>query len=94
MITTATEPSLLDQRSVGAVLSGLNHLTLWRGRTVVIKYGGAAMGRAELQASFARDVVRLRSAGVHPVIVHGGRPQIDSLMRASARPRASSTAFA
>jgi acetylglutamate kinase len=81
MITTATEPSPTDQRSVGAVLSGLNHLSLWRGRTVVIKYGGAAMGRAELRASFARDVAGLRAAGVHPVVVHGGGPQIDTLMR-------------
>jgi acetylglutamate kinase len=81
MITTATEPCPPDQRSVGAVLSGLNHLSLWRGRTVVIKYGGSAMGHAELRASFARDVVRLRAAGVHPVIVHGGGPQIDVLMR-------------
>jgi hypothetical protein len=81
MIATATEPSPPDQRSVGAVLSGLNHLSQWRGRTVVIKYGGAAMGRAELRASFARDVAGLRAAGVHPVIVHGGGPQIDTLMR-------------
>jgi acetylglutamate kinase len=81
MITTATDSSLPDQRSVGAVLRGLNHLSLWRGRTVVIKYGGAAMARADLRASFARDVVRLRAAGVHPVIVHGGGSQIDTLMR-------------
>jgi hypothetical protein len=81
MITTATEPSPPDQRSVGVVLSGLNHLSLWRDRTVVIKYGGAAMGRAELRTAFARDVARLRAAGVHPVIVHGGGPQIDTLMR-------------
>jgi acetylglutamate kinase len=81
MIATTAAPSPPDQRSVGAVLSGLSHLSLWRGRTVVIKYGGAAMGRAELRASFARDVSRLRAAGVHPVIVHGGGPQIDTLMR-------------
>jgi acetylglutamate kinase len=81
MITTATEPSPSDQRSVGAVLSGLNHLSRWRGRTVVIKYGGAAMGCAELRASFARDVAGLHAAGIHPVVVHGGGPQIDTLMR-------------
>jgi acetylglutamate kinase len=62
-------------------LSGLSHLSLWRGRTVVIKYGGAAMECADLRASFARDVARLYAAGVHPVIVHGGGPQIDALMR-------------
>jgi acetylglutamate kinase len=77
----ATEPGHPDQRSVGAVFIGLNHLRLWRGRTVVIKYGGSAMGCAELRTSFARDVVHLRAAGVHPVIVHGGGPQIDTLMR-------------
>jgi acetylglutamate kinase len=81
MITTATEPSPPDQRDVGAVLSGLHHLRLWRGRTVVIKYGGAAMGRVELRASFAQDVARLCAAGVQPVVVHGGGPQIDALMR-------------
>ena len=41
MISAAAEPSPPDQRSVGAVLSGLNHLSLWRGRIVVTKYGGA-----------------------------------------------------
>ena len=81
MSTTATEPSPPDQRNVGAVLSGLNHLSLWRGRTAVIKYGGSAMERAALRASFAQDVARLCAAGVHPVIVHGGGPQIDALMR-------------
>jgi acetylglutamate kinase len=81
MSTTATEPSPPDQRNVGAVLSGLNHLSLWRGRTAVIKYGGSAMERADLRASFAQDVARLCAAGVHPVIVHGGGPQIDVLMR-------------
>jgi hypothetical protein len=82
MIKIATEPNSLDQRRVGVMLSGLNYLSLWRDRTVVIKYGGAAMGRDELRTSFARDVARLRAAGVHPVIVHGGGPpQIDTLMR-------------
>jgi acetylglutamate kinase len=81
MITTATEPSPPNQRDVGAVLNGLNHLRHWRGRTVVIKYGGAAMGHAELRVSFAQDVARMCAAGVHPVVVHGGGPQIDALMR-------------
>jgi acetylglutamate kinase len=63
------------------VLRGLNQLNRWRGRTVVIKYGGAAMKTAELRASFARDVGRLRAAGVHPIVVHGGGPQIDALLQ-------------
>ena len=80
MIATR-ESSLSEPRSVRALLSGLHHLSLWRGQTVVIKYGGAAMGQADLGASFARDVARLRAAAVHPVVVHGGGPQIDALMR-------------
>jgi acetylglutamate kinase len=50
-------------------------------RTVVIKYGGAAMLDEELKASFARDVTLLRYIGVRPVIVHGGGPQIDGLLQ-------------
>lgn len=53
----------------------------WRAQTVAIKYGGSAMERPDLRAAFARDVVRLHAAGVHPVVIHGGGPQIDALMR-------------
>jgi acetylglutamate kinase len=66
---------------VTAVLKGLTQLRAWRGRTVTIKYGGAAMGRADLRAAFAHDVARLHAAGVNPVVVHGGGPEIDALMR-------------
>ena len=45
-------------------------------KTVVIKFGGHAMGDAELASQFARDVVLLKQSGVNPVIVHGGGPQI------------------
>lgn len=46
------------------------------GRVVVVKYGGAAMDRAGLSRSFAQDVALLQHAGIHPVIVHGGGPQV------------------
>ncbi len=49
--------------------------------TVVIKYGGHAMGDATLAADFARDVVMLKQAGVRPVIVHGGGPQISAMLQ-------------
>jgi acetylglutamate kinase len=91
MPLTAAEPSSLDQRNVGALLCGLNHLGLWRGRTVVIKYGGAAMGHPDLHASFARDVARLDAAGIHPVVVHGGGPRSTPSCDDSTRARASST---
>ncbi len=51
-------------------------LRAFRGKTVVIKYGGAAMENADLKSSFARDVVLMKLVGMHPVIVHGGGPQI------------------
>jgi acetylglutamate kinase len=59
----------------------LPYIREFRGKTVVIKYGGAAMDRAELKASFALDVILLRLVGINPVIVHGGGPQIGALMK-------------
>jgi acetylglutamate kinase len=69
------------ENALGAVLTGLKRLYPWRGRTVVVKYGGAAMEQADLRATCARDVVHLQAVGVYPVIVHGGGPQIDALVR-------------
>jgi acetylglutamate kinase len=52
-----------------------------RGETVVIKYGGNAMSDKALQTAFAADVVGLRDAGVNPVVVHGGGPQISAMLK-------------
>ncbi|MEZ5818927.1 MAG: acetylglutamate kinase [Hyphomicrobiaceae bacterium] len=49
-------------------------------KTVVVKYGGHAMGDPELASSFARDIVLLKQAGVNPVVVHGGGPQIGAML--------------
>lgn len=49
-------------------------------QTVVIKYGGHAMGDAELSAQFARDIVLIKQAGVNPIVVHGGGPQIGAML--------------
>jgi acetylglutamate kinase len=51
------------------------------GETFVIKYGGHAMGDAGLSTLFARDVVLLRQVGIHPVVVHGGGPQIGEMLK-------------
>ena len=48
--------------------------------TVVVKYGGHAMGDPELARAFARDIVLIKQAGVNPIVVHGGGPQIGSLL--------------
>ena len=50
------------------------------GETVVVKYGGHAMGSPELSQKFARDIVQLKQTGVHPIVVHGGGPQIGSAL--------------
>ena len=51
-----------------------------QGKTVVIKYGGNAMTDDTLKAAFADDMVALHKVGIHPVVVHGGGPQISDLM--------------
>ena len=50
------------------------------GRWIVVKFGGHAMGSPELTAAFARDIVMLRQVGLRPVVVHGGGPQIGSML--------------
>ena len=52
-----------------------------RGKTVVVKYGGNAMTDDALKAAFAADIVALREAGVRPIVVHGGGPQISAMLK-------------
>lgn len=59
----------------------LPYLQRYAGAIVVIKFGGHAMGDAEEMASFARDVVLMRQVGVNPVIVHGGGPMINEMLK-------------
>ncbi|MCW8890293.1 MAG: acetylglutamate kinase, partial [Sedimenticola sp.] len=58
----------------------LPYIKRFRGKTVVIKYGGNAMTEAELKDGFARDVVLMKLVGINPVVVHGGGPQIGNLL--------------
>jgi len=58
----------------------LPNILRYDGQTVVIKFGGHAMGDEELARQFARDVVLLKQIGIHPVIVHGGGPQIGAML--------------
>ena len=59
----------------------LPYIQRFHGRTIVIKYGGNAMTDERLKQSFARDVVLLKLVGMNPVVVHGGGPQIDDLLK-------------
>ena len=67
-------------RDVGTLLEALPYIREFHGRTVVIKYGGAAMTDARLREEFARDVVLLSYVGMNPVVVHGGGPDITAYM--------------
>ncbi len=58
----------------------LPYIQRYSGKTIVIKYGGNAMTEEILKRSFARDIVLLKQVGINPVIVHGGGPQIGSLL--------------
>ncbi|MGH3281852.1 MAG: acetylglutamate kinase [Trebonia sp.] len=60
----------------GTLIEALPWLDRFHGETVVIKYGGHAMTASELRAGFAQDLVFLRHAGLRPVVVHGGGPQV------------------
>ncbi len=51
------------------------------GKTLVVKYGGNAMTNPELESSFARDIVLLKTVGLNPIVVHGGGPQVDSMLK-------------
>jgi acetylglutamate kinase len=76
-----TDPPAGDPpASVQTLLEALPYIREFHGRTVVIKYGGAAMRDEELREGFATDVVLLKYVGLNPVIVHGGGPDITSYM--------------
>lgn len=66
--------------SVATLLEALPYIREFHGRTVVIKYGGAAMLDEDLREAFATDVVLLKYVGLNPVIVHGGGPEITRYM--------------
>jgi len=67
-------------RDVATLLEALPYIREFHGKTVVIKYGGAAMEDAGLREEFARDVVLLKYVGLNPIVVHGGGPDITAYM--------------
>ena len=79
-------PTPLDERlarageKAGVLAEALPWLQRFHGRIVVVKYGGNAMTDGVLKAAFAADMAFLRNCGVHPVVVHGGGPQIKAML--------------
>ncbi|MDH4097114.1 MAG: acetylglutamate kinase [Nitrospira sp.] len=67
-------------KKANVLIESLPYIRAFRGKTVVVKYGGHAMTDAPLKERFAQDVVLLKYVGINPVIIHGGGPQIDKML--------------
>ncbi len=65
---------------VNHILEALPYITKFAGKIIVIKYGGAAMAKEDLKESFAKDIVLLKYLGIHPIVVHGGGPEINQMV--------------
>src|SRR5438552_10157503 len=79
---TATAAALADAAGKAAVLSeALPYMRRYAGKTILVKYGGHAMGDEAIADSFARDIVLLKQVGINPIVVHGGGPQIGQMLK-------------
>ncbi|TFH12332.1 MAG: acetylglutamate kinase [Nitrosomonadales bacterium] len=74
-------PSSTSNEKANILAEALPYIQRFHGKTIVIKYGGNAMTEENLKQGFARDVVLLKLVGMNPVIVHGGGPQIDDMLK-------------
>ena len=70
----------MAEARAAVLIEALPYIQRFRGAVVVVKYGGNAMVDPALAATFAEDIVLMRSVGIRPVVVHGGGPQITALM--------------
>jgi len=75
---TATITAHIQARILAEALP---HLIRYDGRTVIVKFGGHAMGDEKLSDAFAQDIVYLKQSGVNPIVVHGGGPQIAAMLK-------------
>lgn len=81
-MTEPTDISSIPPRDKAEILAqALPYIRKYHGKTMVIKYGGNAMTDPALQQDFAEDVVLLKLVGINPVVVHGGGPQIETLLK-------------
>ncbi|VAX23282.1 Acetylglutamate kinase [hydrothermal vent metagenome] len=75
--------SILEQLvgKADALVEALPYMRVFKGKTIVIKYGGSAMTSHDLKNDFAKDIVLLKHIGINPVVVHGGGPQIGQILK-------------
>ena len=78
MTDNAPDPRALAKTET--LIEALPYLQRYAGQIFVVKYGGHAMGDAELARDFAEDIVLLKACGINPVVVHGGGPQIGAML--------------
>ncbi|MFZ0612096.1 MAG: acetylglutamate kinase, partial [Desulfobacterales bacterium] len=71
----------MNEQVAGILIESLPYIRRFYGMTIVIKYGGHAMADDQLKEDFARDVTLLKFIGLNPVVVHGGGPQINSVLQ-------------
>jgi len=80
MTESATDRGFAPERRASALVEALPYIQRFRDSIVLVKFGGNAMVDPDLAATFAQDIVLLRSVGLKPVVVHGGGPQIGELL--------------
>src|SRR5512134_413960 len=68
-------------RTARTLTDALPYMQRYNGKSFVIKYGGHAMVDKELAEVFARDIVLLKQVGINPIVVHGGGPQINDMLK-------------
>lgn len=78
---TAADKSMTAHDKVRILAEALPNMLQYDDRTVVVKFGGHAMGDAALSKAFAQDIVYLKQSGVNPIVVHGGGPQIAAMLK-------------
>jgi acetylglutamate kinase len=76
----APKPTATPAEHAAILSEALPYMLRYDRQTIVVKFGGHAMGDPELARCFARDIVMLKQAGVNPVVVHGGGPQIGKML--------------
>jgi acetylglutamate kinase len=74
-----------DQDRAQILIEALPYLRRWHGRTVVVKYGGAAMVDEDLKHQVMQDVVLMHYVGINPILVHGGGPEVSAAMKKSGK---------
>ncbi len=75
-----TNPTQTGEMQARLLSQALPYMQRYENKTVVVKYGGHAMGDAELGQAFARDIALLKQSGINPIVVHGGGPQIGAML--------------